>query len=274
MNVNRIYAAFFSPAGSTQKVITELAESVGRKLGLPAERLDYTLPSARQGIRAFQETDLVLFGTPVYAGRIPNKLLPFVQNHFVGNGALAVPVVVFGNRNFDNGLIELRNELENNGFHTIAGAGFVARHAFSALLAAGRPDAADMAILAGFADKIAEKVSNLEEIPAPVAVRGDDPVGPYYTPLGLDGSPAVFLKAKPKTDAETCNGCGICVKVCPMGSISPENPSEVPGICIKCHACIRACPTGAKHFDDPAFLSHRAMLERDYMRRAEPELFC
>ena len=39
-------------------------------------------------------------------------MLPYVQSAFEGNGAFAVPVSVFGNRNFDNGLIELRNELE------------------------------------------------------------------------------------------------------------------------------------------------------------------
>ena len=58
-----------------------------------------------------------------------------------------------------------------------------------------------------------------------------------------------------------------------MGSIDPEDPAKVNGICIKCHACIRGCPKGAKAFADEAFLSHRAMLERDYTRRAEPVFF-
>lgn len=44
-------------------------------------------------------------------------------------------------------------------------------------------------------------------------------------------------------------------------------------MCIKCHSCVRNCPMGAKYFDDPAFLSHRAMLERDYTRRAEDKIF-
>ena len=58
-----------------------------------------------------------------------------------------------------------------------------------------------------------------------------------------------------------------------MGSISAEDPAQVTGICIKCQACIKKCPVQAKYFDDPAFLSHVAMLEQNYTRRAEAELF-
>ena len=65
----------------------------------------------------------------------------------------------------------------------------------------------------------------------------------------------------------------MCASLCPMGSINPDDVTEVVGVCIKCHSCVRNCPMGAKYFDDPAFLSHRAMLERDYTRRAEDNIF-
>ncbi len=81
----------------------------------------------------------MIFGTPVYAGRVPNLLLPYIRDKVKGNGALAVPVSLFGNRNFDDGLIELRNVLEADGFHTVAGGAFVGEHSFSRTLGAGRP---------------------------------------------------------------------------------------------------------------------------------------
>ena len=195
------------------------------------------------------------------------------RSAFEGNGAFAVPVSVFGNRNFDNGLIELRNELELHGFHTIAAAGIPTEHVFSNKLATGRPDADDLAKIAEFGEKVAKKVADMTEIPAKIEVRGDDPVTAYYTPLGTDGKPAVFLKAKPKTDPEKCTKCGICATVCPMGSIPKDAPDTCTGICIKCHACIKACPAGAKYFDDEAFLSHVEMLKQNYQRRAEAEWF-
>ena len=272
MKITKVTAVYYSAVGSTKAVTEKIAGLIAEKLGVPTDSYDYTLPDSRTKTQNYGPSDLVVFGTSVYAGRVPNKLLPAVQNCFKADGALAVPVVTFGNRNFDNGLIELRNELENNGFHTVAGAGIACRHVFSEKLAPGRPDEADWAAIEKFAVSAAEKV-NLTEIPAPVSVKGDDPVGPYYTPLGTDGKPAVFLKAKPLTKAELCDSCGICVKACPMGSIDAADPSLVSGICIKCQACVKKCPTGAKYFDDPAFLSHVAMLEQNYTRRAEPEFF-
>ena len=74
-------------------------------------------------------------------------------------------------------------------------------------------------------------------------------------------------------DHDACTGCGVCAALCPMGSISREDPAEVTGVCIKCHACIKACPAGAKYFDDEAFLSHVEMLKQNYQRRAEAEWF-
>ena len=280
MKLKGIAAVFFSPTGNTRKAVVEIADVIARREGIAVREIDFTLPGAREEVRKFEAGELVIFGTPVYAGRIPNKILPAVQTLFEGNGALAVPVVTFGNRSFDNALIELRIELEQHGFHTIAGAAFVAEHVFSNKLAAGRPDEKDLQTIRRFAGDVAEKIKGLEEgpldgmaeIPAPAAVKGIEPVPAYYRPLQEDGSPANFLKAKPKT-SDSCNDCGICARVCPMGSISPEDYRTVTGICIKCQACVKSCPVHAKFFDDPVMLSHTRMLEQHYERPAENEVF-
>ena len=280
MKLKGIAAVFFSPTGNTRKAVVEIADVIARREGIAVREIDFTLPGAREEVRKFEAGELVIFGTPVYAGRIPNKILPAVQTLFEGNGALAVPVVTFGNRSFDNALIELRIELEQHGFHTVAGAAFVAEHVFSNKLAAGRPDEKDLELIRRFAGDVAEKIKGLEEgpldgmaeIPAPAAVKGIEPVPAYYRPLQEDGSPANFLKAKPKT-SDSCNDCGICARVCPMGSISPEDYRTVTGICIKCQACVKSCPVHARFFDDPVMLSHTRMLEQHYERPAENEVF-
>ncbi len=280
MKLKGIAAVFFSPTGNTRKAVVEIADVIAHREGIAVREIDFTLPRAREEVRKFEAGELVIFGTPVYAGRIPNKILPAVQTLFEGNGALAVPVVTFGNRSFDNALIELRIELEQHGFHTVAGAAFVAEHVFSNKLAAGRPDEKDLELIRRFAGDVAEKIKGLEEgpldgmaeIPAPAAVKGIEPVPAYYRPLQEDGSPANFLKAKPKT-SDSCNDCGICARVCPMGSISPEDYRTVTGICIKCQACVKSCPVHAKFFDDPVMLSHTRMLEQHYERPAENKVF-
>ena len=275
MKISKIRAIYISPTGNVKTVVRTIAEKTAKLLDVPVKEDDFTLPDSRSGIRKVPADELVIFGVPVYSGRVPNKFLPFIQQLYKSDGAPAVPVVCFGNRNFDNALIELRNELENNGFRTVAGAGAVTEHVFSDALAPGRPDAKDIRLLEDFASDIVGKIKNMEpsQLSAPIAVRGDDPVGPYYKPLGIDGKPAVFLKAKPKTKETLCIKCGICIKSCPMGSISEQNPSNISGICIKCHACVKKCPQKAKYFDDPAFISHVKMLEANYTKASKTELF-
>ena len=46
-------------------------------------------------------------------------------------------------------------------------------------------------------------------------------------------------------------------------------PAAVPGVCIKCQACVKACPHGAKSWQDAAFLSHQAALQREFQDRKE-----
>ena len=58
--------------------------------------------------------------------------------------------------------------------------------------------------------------------------------------IGMDGQPAVFLKAKPKTDLSKCTKCGLCSTLCPMGSIDAADTSNITGICIKCQACVKS----------------------------------
>lgn len=274
MEIDHVYAVYFSATGTTEKVVRALAEELAAHLSVPAEVFDYSLPAVRQQEKTFTDHDLVVWGAPTYAGRVPNVLLPYLTEKVHGGGALAVPVVLFGNRNFDDALIELRNILEKDGFHTVAAAGFAGEHSFSRILGKGRPDAQDMAAVRDFAGRIAGKVKTLAKAPRePVPVRGEEPLRPYYMPRDRAGIPINILKVKPKTDPEKCTRCGLCAAICPMGSISQEDPAVVTRICIKCCACVKKCPAGAKYYDDPGYLYHQHELEEGYARRAEAETF-
>lgn len=272
MELNKVWALYYSATGTTDKVVNTIAEELSAKLALPLERVSFTRPAERVKEYTLTEKDLVVIGTPTYAGKMPNKLLPDFREKLKGGGALAVPVVLFGNRSYDNSLAELSAILEANGFHTVAAGAFVGRHAFTDELAYGRPGWSDLFEAKTFAKNISDKVKALLDIPAPVAVPGD-PDAPYYIPKGTDGEPVNFLKAKPKTKLSRCNNCGTCARLCPMGAIDPRNIANVPGTCIKCQSCVRKCTKGAKYFDDPAFLSHVAMLEANFREPKENEVF-
>lgn len=274
MKLEKIWAVYFSGTGTTRRTVERIAGGIASRLNLPAESVDFSRPAVRQETLGFGEKDLVVFGTPVYAGRVPNVLLPFLRERIVGGGALAVPVVLFGNRNYDDALIELRNILAADGMHPIAAGAFVGEHSFSRVLGADRPNAEDEALMDEFAARVAELAAGLDAAPVKsVAVRGQEPLRPYYTPRDRAGKPINILKVKPKTDMSRCGGCGLCANLCPMGSIDPADVSAVRGICIKCCACVKGCPTGAKFFDDAGYLYHQHELEAQYARPAENEVF-
>ncbi|MBQ7144694.1 MAG: 4Fe-4S binding protein [Oscillospiraceae bacterium] len=263
MNITRICAVYFSPTGNNRKIARQILDRLAARLGAPKKLIDITLPKSREGRYEFEPSDLAIFVLPTYAGKLPNKLLPYMQSAFTGNGAPAVALVSFGNRAFENSLAELNATLAKDGFRPVSGGAFAAEHAFSPSIGTGRPNDADKAELDALADATADFIEKWDGSPVTLNVPGDADA-PYYVPLGLDGLPKKFLPAKPNTDMSLCTNCKACVKLCPVGSINPDNVAETPGICIKCHACIRLCPFHAKFMDDENFLSHRGMLERDH----------
>lgn len=268
-NIKSIY---FSATGTTRKIVTGIAGRLsGNSSGGTTQEIDFTLPDARKKPVSFTDQDLVVVGLPVYAGRLPNILLKYL-NTIEGRGALAVAVVVYGNRHYDDALIELKDILELKGLKVIAGGAFIGEHSFSKILGLNRPDEQDMSIVAEFARKIDRKVA-AQDVLETILMPGNQPYHPYYQPKDKDGNPVYIQKVTPKTGSN-CIDCKLCVSLCPMGSIDADDVSKIKGICIKCCACIKSCPVQAKYFDDPNYLWHKHELEIAFADlRREPEYF-
>ena len=268
----KINTMYFSATDTTKKVVCgigkEILENIDRKITI--NNIDFTLPAVREKIVSFTEQDVVIIGVPVYAGRVPNILLKYLKS-IIGNGALAIPVVVYGNRNYDDALIELKDILELNDFKVIGGGAFIGEHAFSKILAKNRPDEEDMDIVSDFANQIYTKLITQDKIQT-VVITGNNPYRKYYIPKNKDGIAVDIRKVTPKTNGN-CNSCKICANICPMGSIDFEDVSKLNGICIKCGACIKKCPMNAKYYDNENYLIHKQELEVDFAYRRQPELF-
>ena len=269
-NINTFY---FSATDTTRKIVTGIADKLAaNSRNKTVKSIDFTLPDGRKEPASFTKQDIVVAGVPVYAGRVPNVLLKYL-NTMEGNSALAVAVVVYGNRHYDDALIEWRDILESRGFRVIAAGAFIGEHSFSRILGKNRPDAQDMSCVTEFAGRIHEKLTVSSNTPKTVSVSGKQPYQPYYRPKDKEGNPVAIHKVIPKTSID-CIHCGLCVSLCPMGSIDADDESNITGICIKCCACIKNCPVEAKYFDDANFLWHKQELEVAFTSpRREPEFF-
>lgn len=268
----RVVGMYFSPCGATAKAVRMMTGTLAKEYVCEEFELDFTLPEARKGEYVFEEDDLVVFAVPVYAGRVPNVLLKFIDT-VKGNSAAAIAVVVYGNRDYGDAVAELCALLTEDGFRVVSAAAVIGEHCMSEVLAQGRPDAQDEILYTEFITKTAEKLSHeLEEAWTGFVVAGEYPSKGYYQARDRKGNPIDIKKVRPVT-GDACDGCGICVKSCPMGAISAEDPKTYDGICIKCGRCLKLCPKDARYYDSENWIYHIGEVEAQNMERKEPVFF-
>lgn len=208
---------------------------------------------------AFKKTDTVIVGMPVFAGRIPALAKQRLLN-IKGDQTPAIAVVVYGNRDYEDALLELKETLEQNGFRVIAAGAFIARHSLFPAVAADRPDRDDLKIIDDFAARCIEKIKNKDF--SSVSVPGKKP---YKEALPVPLYPSV---------SDACVSCLKCVEMCPVRAISQENPKETDfSKCISCGACVHVCPVHARCFKGEMYEKAQQMIVPKCATYLKPEIF-
>ena len=250
MNIEKWIIAHFSPTGGTRKV----ADAIAAGFNIPVVEMDLTKTDSAVTLG---KNDALMAVLPVYAGRVPQISLERLAA-LKGNGQKAVAVVVYGNREFDDALLETKDALEANGFQVIAAAAFIAEHSIARSIASGRPDAEDEALCRQFAADVMAKADDA----APVQVPGNTP----YKAL----KPSAFHPAA----NENCVKCGVCAQQCPVGAIPLDDPREtLNDLCINCMRCVQVCPVSSRTLPDTFLNMITQMLNQNASRYKKPTIF-
>ena len=251
----KLHQIIFSPTGGTQKVGNQLALAMGGSVSTT----DLTDCGRDFSSVQFGEEDLVIICVPSYGGRVPQLAVDrLAQLH--GNYAQAVLVCVYGNRAYEDTLVELEDVAKQAGFCPVAAIAAVAEHSIAHRVAAGRPNAEDEKTLQEFAGRILEKIHSGQktqpEIPGnrPYKKRGVSKIVPQLT--------------------GDCTRCGLCAKRCPAGAIDRQDPEKVENDrCISCMRCVIVCPQSARQIDKAALEAIETMLQKVCNGEKENELF-
>ncbi|WP_203545022.1 EFR1 family ferrodoxin [Desulfovibrio sp. JC010] len=256
--------AYFSPTGTTAKVIHEIARGMTPE---SPETLDLTSPQARTETLCSSAKELLILAVPVYMGRIPAILDGLNQLRL--ERTPVVCVVVYGNRAYEDALLELGAAVKKRGGIPVAGAAFIGEHSFSSPelpTAHARPDAQDLKQAYDFGCQIKAKLEqlsdNLEK--QQVEFPGNRPYGGLTKLWDVD-----FISVD-----EKCTQCGLCAEICPANAISTEKSSSIDIVkCISCCACIKKCPANARSIKPGPVQDAAHRLNSLFNARKEPEIF-
>lgn len=255
----KLYEIYFSPTGGT-KMVADILCSQWECEKVEVDLSDKNVDFAKVAIG---KRDICIVAAPVYGGRVP-LMASANLGKIKGNGAKAVAVAVYGNRAYEDALLEMKDDLCEVGFNCIAGIAAIAEHSIARQFAAGRPDEEDEKQLKLFAEVIQ---SSCEE-------HAEGAEGNLHIPGNYPYKEYKVLPTIPEVN-EKCISCGLCAKVCPAGAIPLDNPMTTDKKrCISCMRCISVCPEDARELSPAVLAKLNEKLEKVCAGRKENELFC
>lgn len=249
-----VYEIVFSPTGGTMKTADMVAQTLADAVTL------VDLSDNKKDFRsvALNKNDVAVIAVPSYGGRVPTTAVARLAK-LRGNGARAVVMAVYGNRAYEDTLLELQDTAAEAGFAVIAAIAAVAEHSIAHQFATGRPDAQDQQQLETFAQSIKEKLAS-GELSMP-HVPGNRP---YKT-----SSVSMVPKA-----TKACVSCGLCAQKCPVQAIDRLHPQNVDKkACISCMRCVAICPHHARRIHPIMQAAAALALKKACAQRKEAELF-
>lgn len=260
MEITNLRLVYFSATYTTRKIVRKIAQQITCHI----TEHDITNAVPADDVVLNSESEVLMIGVPVYAGRVPSAALEALDK-FKGDHTPAIVICIYGNRAYEDALLELEDKVEANGFKTIAAGAFIARHSIFPQVAFARPDSEDLKKIEDFAHRCLDIITKLEDMALlpKLEVKGNRP---YKAPKGIP--------IHPTGNKNACNRCGACVELCPAQAIPSATPYKTDSQkCISCGRCIVVCSQKSRKFNGWLYKIAGWKFAKDNSERKEPEYF-
>lgn len=239
MEINTSNAVFFSPNENTMRLL----RAAGRAAPQRIKNYDVTVHKDRDLSAEFGPDDFVFLGSPTFYGRVPEVAKERFKN-FKGNDTPTLLVLTYGNRAYEDALVELFDIAKEQGFVPVAAMVIIGKHSIIREFAKGRPTFDDRDAAEDFVYDVIDKIEGASDIDE-IAIKdlpGNRPYRDY-------GKPPV----KPLVNDDKCIKCAHCAANCPVAAIPMDKPNTTDwDKCIGCMRCVAVCPHDARYIDEEA----------------------
>lgn len=248
-----VYGIYFSGTNQTKKVVDHIVTTITSHPNF------YNLGKSDLTPITFDQDDLCIIGVPSYGGRVPSIALERLQL-FKGNKTPAITITTYGNRHYDDTLIELNDLMTSLNFIVIGAIAAIGEHSIVHEFAYQRPNSNDYKELTQYSLLLKEKWLNKNY--STIHVPGNRPYRDH---------PKIIVHTLLK---DTCHQCGLCAKECPVNAIDEKQFDKIDlERCVSCMHCVSVCPNQSRIIDPQEIEHTRNKIAKQCETEKENELF-
>lgn len=242
-----------SPHGTTQKAADALVESL-KINGIETEAYNLVKLKIKSDIEKLYQSisgfNMIILGAPTYFHHAPAVFTDFTKSiPIASNGQSAAFFASFGGVSSGVVLYDMAKIMHNKNYRLIGGIKVLTEHCLTFKeknpFYSGHPDKNDLSVVKDFGKELSSRLKD-----ARIKYTPDDFKDKHSVLHFIDGhinKLENFKWSMPgiKVNKPLCNGCGVCVSICPTNNIKLNHVAQHGKDCTYCYSCVRNCKTHA-----------------------------
>jgi len=228
---------YFSGTGNSRYIAQRIADAAGDVMVSIHDRIKHQDPGV------IDSGPRLVFVMPTYAWRIPKVVEKWILETGFSQAGNAWFVMTCGDE-IGNAAKYNKKLCAEKGFTYMGTGQVVMPENYIAMFAVPKPSTSQKIILN--AEPEIERIAGLIAAGLPIPERKVSLVDRFKSSVANPAFHKLFVNADAFRANDTCTGCGLCVRKCPLNNVNLKDQKPVWGKnCTHCMACISYCPVEA-----------------------------